>query len=72
MDKYHRMDGIGEKSARKKTVNTHRGCVIESNSFNTHEFIDLCRQLGCEPYIAGSLGSGIMQEMSQWVEYLKR
>lgn len=31
---------------------------------------ELCRQLGCEPYINANLGSGTVQEMSEWVEYL--
>jgi alpha-L-arabinofuranosidase len=32
--------------------------VVENNAFGTHEFFDLCEQLGCEPYICGNLGSG--------------
>lgn len=69
-DEYHWMDGIGEKSLRKKMINTHWGGVTEDNSFGTHEFFDLCEQLGCEPYVAGNLGSGTVQELSQWVEYI--
>lgn len=69
-DTYHWMDGIGEKSARKKLVNVHWGGVTEDNSFGTHEFMDFCEELGCEPYVAGNLGSGTVQEMSQWVEYM--
>ena len=44
--------------------------TVEDNSFGTHEFMELCRQLECEPYINGNLGSGTVQEMSEWVEYL--
>lgn len=69
-DEYHWKDGIGEKENRKKMVNTHWGGVVEDNSFGTHEFMELCRQLECEPYINGNLGSGTVQEMSEWVEYL--
>ncbi|MCM1055253.1 MAG: alpha-N-arabinofuranosidase [Bacteroides sp.] len=69
-DEYHWMDGIGKKSARKKMINTHWGGVTEDNSFGTHEFFDLCEQIGCEPYIAGNLGSGTVKEMSQWIEYM--
>jgi len=32
--------------------------------------MDLCEQLGCEPVICGNIGSGTVQEMAQWVEYL--
>jgi alpha-N-arabinofuranosidase len=69
-DEYHWMDGIGPRSRRPKMVNTHWGGVTEDNSFGTHEFLDLCEQLGCEPYISGNLGSGSVEEMSKWVEYI--
>jgi len=69
-DEYHWKDGIGEKAGRKKMVNTHWGGMVEDNSFGTHEFMELCRQLDCEPYINGNVGSGTVQEMSEWVEYL--
>lgn len=69
-DEYHWKDGIGTKENRKKIINTHWGGAVEDNSFGTHEFMELCRQLECEPYINGNLGSGTVQEMSEWVEYL--
>ena len=69
-DEYHWKDGIGPKETRKKMINTHWGGVVEDNSFGTHEFMELCRQLGCETYVNGILGSGTVQEMSEWVEYM--
>lgn len=69
-DEYHWKDGIGPKQTRKKMVNNHWGGVTEDNSFGTHEFLDLCEQLGCEPYVNGNMGSGTVQEMSEWVEYM--
>jgi len=69
-DEYHWMDGIGPKTGRKKTINTHWGGAIEDNSFGTHEFMELCRQIGCEPFISGNVGSGTAREMSEWVEYM--
>lgn len=69
-DEYHWMDGIGPRAKRPKMVNTHWGGVTEDNSFGTHEFMDLCAQLGTEPVICGNVGSGTVKEMSQWVEYL--
>ena len=69
-DEYHWKDGIGDKKLRKRMVNTHWGGVVEDNSFGTHEFMELCRQLGCEPYVNGNLGSGTVQEMQEWVEYM--
>ena len=69
-DEYHWKDGIGPKENRKKMINTHWGGVVEDNSFGTHEFMELCRQLGCKTYVNGNLGSGTVQEMSEWVEYM--
>lgn len=68
-DTYHWMDGIGPKENRKTIVNTNWGGVTENNSFGTHEFMELCRQLGCQPYLSGNVGSGTVQEFSDWVEY---
>ncbi len=69
-DEYHWKDGIGPRDTRKKMINTHWGGVVEDNSFGTHEFMDLCGQVGCEPYINGNLGSGTVQEMQEWIEYM--
>ena len=69
-DEYHWKDGIGPKETRKKMINTHWGGVVEDNSFGTHEFMELCNQLGCKTYVNGNVGSGTVQEMSEWVEYM--
>ncbi|MBR1892391.1 MAG: alpha-N-arabinofuranosidase [Lachnospiraceae bacterium] len=69
-DEYHWKDGIGPKETRKKMINTHWGGVTEDNSFGTHEFMELCDQLGCDTYINMNVGSGSVQEMNEWVEYL--
>ncbi|GHV04264.1 intracellular exo-alpha-L-arabinofuranosidase 2 [Spirochaetia bacterium] len=69
-DEYHWKDGIGPRADRPKMINTNWGGVTEDNSFGTHEFLDLCDQLGCEPYICGNVGSGTVQELSQWIEYV--
>lgn len=69
-DEYHWRDGIGPREQRPKMVNTNWGNVTEDNSFGTHEFLELCSLLKCEPYITGNVGSGTIEEMSKWVEYL--
>lgn len=69
-DEYHWRDGIGEKSSRKKMINTHWGGLVEDNSFGTHEFMRFCELVGCEPYISGNVGSGTVEELSNWVEYM--
>lgn len=69
-DDYHWRDGIGPKDDRPSMINTHWGGVIENNHFGTHEFLDLCEQVGAEPYICGNVGSGSVREMRDWVEYI--
>ena len=69
-DDYHWMDGIGPKDQRPTLRNNNWGGTIEDNSFGTHEFLNLCEMLGCEPYISGNVGSGTVKEMAQWVEYM--
>lgn len=69
-DEYHWRDGIGPRDKRKKTVNTTWGMTVEDNSFGTHEFLELCNLIGCEPYIAGNVGTGTPEEMANWIEYL--
>lgn len=69
-DEYHWKDGIGPKENRKKMVNTHWGGVTENNHFGTHEFFELIKQLECDAYVNGNVGSGTVQEMQEWVEYI--
>ena len=68
-DTYHWRDGVGPRAKRPAIVNTWWGGVTEDNSFGTNEFLDLCEQLGAEPYITGNVGSGTVQEFAQWVQY---
>jgi alpha-N-arabinofuranosidase len=69
-DEYHWRDGIGPREQRPPRVNTSWGGVIEPNTVGTHEFFDLAEQLGAETYVNANLGSGTVQEMAQWLEYL--
>ncbi len=69
-DDYHWRDGIGDRDKRPYMVNTNWGGVVENNHFGTHEFFELCEQLGCEPYICGNVGSGTVREMRDWIEYM--
>ena len=69
-EEYHWQDGIGEKSLRRKIVNTNWGGVTEDNSFGTHEFMRFCELVGCKPYINVNVGSGSVREMSEWIEYM--
>lgn len=69
-DRYHWKDGIGPKNKRPSIVNTMWGGVTEDNSFGTHDFLNICGLLGAEPYLAGNTGSGTVQELSDWGQYV--
>ena len=69
-DEYHWKDGIGPRAKRPVKVNTNWGGVAENNAVGTHEFFELADQIGAEVYVNGNLGSGTVQEMSDWIEYM--
>ena len=69
-DEYHWVDGIGPRSERPRMVNNNWGGTVEDNSFGTHEFFNLCELLGAEPYLSGNVGSGTVEELAKWVEYI--
>lgn len=68
-DTYHWKDGIGKKSERPSMLNIWWGNVKEDNSFGTNEFLNMCEELGAEPYLSGNVGSGTPQELADWVKY---
>ncbi len=70
-DEYHWMDGIGPRENRKKIVNSNWGGVVEDNSFGTHEFLNFCELIGTEPYLSMNVGSGTVEEMAKWLEYVQ-
>lgn len=69
-DTYHWKDGVGPKEKRPKIVNVWWGGVTEDNSFGTHDFLNMCELLKTEPYLAGNVGSGTVQELADWVQYV--
>lgn len=69
-DTYHWKDGVGPKDKRPTIVNQWWGGVTEDNSFGTHDFLNMCELLGTEPYISGNVGSGTVQELADWVQYV--
>lgn len=69
-DHYHWRDGVGPAGRRPVRLGMSCGLQVEDdNSLGTHEFLWLCEQLGAEPYLAGNVGSGSVQELCDWVEY---
>ncbi|MFT3702526.1 MAG: alpha-L-arabinofuranosidase C-terminal domain-containing protein [Agriterribacter sp.] len=69
-DTYHWKDGIGPKDKRPSIVNKWWGGVTEDNSFGTHDFLNMCELIGAEPYFSGNVGSGTVQELADWVQYV--
>ena len=69
-DTYHWKDGVGPKKGRPAMINKWWGGVTENNSFGTHDFLNMCETIGADPYLAGNVGSGTVQELSQWVDYV--
>lgn len=69
-DTYHWKDGIGPKDKRPSMVNVWWGGVTENNAFGTHDFLNMCELLGTEPYLAGNIGSGTVEELREWVQYV--
>ena len=69
-DYYFWKDGIGPREERPSIVNVLWGGVTEDNSVGTHEFLELVDVLDTEPIIVGNVGSGTVQEMAQWWEYV--
>lgn len=67
-DHYHWRDGIGPKRPARLGLSCGRR-VLDDNGLGTHEFLALCEMIGAEPYLAGNMGSGSVQELCDWVEY---
>ena len=68
---YDWRDGIGPRDKRPRRVNWWYYCDgrIESNQVGTHEFMDLCRMVGAEPYIAANMTSVPALHIRNWIEY---
>jgi alpha-N-arabinofuranosidase len=69
-DYYHWRDGVGPRDKRPSVVNNNWGGVTEDNGVGTHEYMELIRALGAEPFVVGNVGSGTVAEMHDWWEYM--
>ncbi len=63
---YHWQYGIGPE---RQPYFDKAWRVEESNRFGTDEFVAFCRKVEAEPYICTNAGTGLPEEMSDWVEY---
>ena len=69
-DDYHWREGVGPRENRPVRVNAHWGGVPETNEFGTHEFMAFAEMIGAKVYISANVGSGTVQEMGDWLEYM--
>lgn len=66
---YNWRDGIGDRDRRPPRKNpAWKG--IEHNDVGLHEYLELCRLIGAEPFIAVNTGLGTVEEVAQEVEYV--
>jgi alpha-N-arabinofuranosidase len=65
---YNWRDGIGDRDTRPPRANpAWKG--IEPNDVGIHEYMDLMRMIGAEPYVALNMGLGTVQEVADEVQY---
>ena len=67
-DAYHWEDGVGPAHSRPLRRNLW-WLRDEPNTFGTDEFLQWCRLLNAEPYLAANVGTGSPAEALNWLQY---
>ena len=68
-DHYHWRNGIGPN--REATLGMTCGTTgSDTNAIGTHEFLRFCELIEAEPYFAGNVATGSLQELCDWIEYV--
>jgi alpha-N-arabinofuranosidase len=77
-DSYDWRDGIGPRDKRPRRTNFWAGEEFPSapavhkydpNQFGTNEFMQFCKLIGSQPYLAANLRSLSAEDFYRWVEY---
>lgn len=77
-DSYDWRDGIGPVDKRPRRTNFWNGGEkrdapdahrYDPNRFGTNEFVQFCRLIGAQPYLAANLRGLPAQEFNRWIEY---
>jgi len=77
-DSYDWRDGVGPEDKRPRRTNFWHGGEkpeapdahrYDPNRFGTNEFVQFCRLLSAEPYLAANLRSLPTEQLYRWVEY---
>jgi alpha-N-arabinofuranosidase len=66
---YDWRDGVGDRDKRPPRLQPMWSDRVESNDVGLHEFVDFCRLLEAEPYLAINSGFGDSQSAAEEVEY---
>ncbi|MBQ8340926.1 MAG: alpha-L-arabinofuranosidase [Clostridia bacterium] len=68
---YNWRDGIGPRDQRPVRTSwwDYEDGRLERNQVGTHEFIDLCRLIGAEPYFAANITSMTPMDIRDWMDY---
>jgi alpha-L-arabinofuranosidase len=66
-DSYDWRDGIGPRDKRPRRTNFWGGS--DTNHFGTNEFVEFCKLVGAEPYLAANVRSLPAQQFVEWIEY---
>ncbi len=66
-ESYDWHDGIGPASNRPQR--SAFWDQEDTNRYGTHEFMETCRAIGCEPYLAADMRSLPARDFYQWIEY---
>jgi alpha-L-arabinofuranosidase len=65
---YRWRDAVGPKEERQARMEL-AWHDLEPNTFGTNEFVDFCRKINSEPYMAVNCGDGDMRDARDWLEY---
>ena len=77
-DSYDWRDGVGPVDKRPRRTNFWNGGEAagapdshryDPNRFGTNEFVEFCRLIGAQPYLAANLRSLPAEQFYRWVEY---
>ena len=66
---YDWRDGVGKDRPTRPSWWTREDGRYEENAFGTHEFIELCRLVGAEPYLAINVTSQTPLDARNWIDY---
>ena len=86
-DEYHWRDGVGPRGQRPRYEEQYWTRWVkrwgrpdlapligppETNAFGTDDYLALCAELGCDPYLNVNHGTGTPEEAADWLAYCNK